>query len=238
VNPFDDISMQHLVEKSDDLGALDLVDLSGAELRIDEPLEDGLPCLGRAQPAAFALEIFLGDGLERVRGRTLLPAPLSQPFRQRIAAPGDGTELHLRFVASLGKGEAGLERHAAATAGGSVLQDIALLAARQHEEPEAALLGIPDDDMRTEFLLRGCRGVVILDIGGGNPGDKGWGEFLTHCAPRLCCKHNVSTRPAYPRKWSEATRNKKALRFSAFMQHRQRKEVIRKWRKRPDWHTS
>src|SRR5262249_54622286 len=79
-----------LVKESDDLGAFDSVDLTGAKNRIDEPLERSLAPFGGTEFAPLALEIFLGDRLEAA---AFLPAPLGH----RVAAFGDFTQLRLRL---------------------------------------------------------------------------------------------------------------------------------------------
>src|SRR5258706_3872524 len=165
-----------LVEKADDLGSLDGVDLAGAERRVDGPLERGLGPLGGTQLVTLALEILLGDGLERVGGRAFLPAPLGH----RVAPLGDGADHRLGLFAGFAEPQAGLERHAPALAGRPILHDVALFAGWQHQQAEAALFGIPDDDVSAGLLLVLGGVLVVLDAGRGDIPHKSGRELLPH----------------------------------------------------------
>src|SRR5262249_11400064 len=93
-----------LVEKADDLGALDAVNRAGAQSWVNQPLERGLALFDGAQLVALAFEILLGDFLARIGGRALLPAP----FLHRVAALGVFAQLGLRLLACFREGESGL----------------------------------------------------------------------------------------------------------------------------------
>jgi hypothetical protein len=122
----------NLVEKANDFRTLDAVDLLCAERRIDEPFESLFALISRTQLVAFALEVLLSDGLQRVASFSLFLTPLGE----RVTALGNSADCLLRLVAGLHKREAGFERHPAAAAVRPVLHNVALLGARKPKSPK------------------------------------------------------------------------------------------------------
>ena len=84
-----------VVEQPDDIGAGNTTDLVGPELGQHMALECAAPFGDAAQPTAFAGQIFVDDGVERV----VFGVFGLTPRGQRIAAFSDGAEDGFGFPA-------------------------------------------------------------------------------------------------------------------------------------------
>src|SRR5262249_24280580 len=86
-----------LIEQSDEIATLHVLDLAATKTRIDKASKPPLAFLHRAELPALTAEVVLGDALQGIGRRCCLLATLGQ----RIAALGHLTEYRPSLLAGL-----------------------------------------------------------------------------------------------------------------------------------------